>query len=110
MKKFESKLAQQQEDRAKQSQRREQDARKRAELSAVERSSRRPGRLRDELARAKSAEVALGEMLEAVTSQYVETLAKLSAYERATEADRAAASPRPPRSFELHSTVPRATP
>ena len=106
MKKFESKLAQQQEDRAKQSQRREQDARKRAELSAVERSSR----LRDELARAKCAEVALGEMLEAVTSQHVETLAKLSAYERATEADRAAASPRPPRSFELHSTVPRATP
>ena len=49
-------------------------------------------------------------MLEAVTSQHVETLAKLSAYERATEADRAAASPRPPRSFELHSTVPRATP
>jgi len=96
MKKFESKLAQQQEDRARQSQRKEQDARKRAELSAVERSSR----LRDELARAKCAEVALGEMLEAVTSQHVETLAKLSAYERATEADRAAASPRPPRSFD----------
>ena len=46
-------------------------------MSVVERSRR----LKAQLEKSESAHAALSEMLEAVTTQHVETLAKLSSYE-----------------------------